>query len=558
MSMREYVVTLCNFEDLESFYEDMETLGGDLCIPNRIVSTANRRPVSRNTHYYLTDEEADQLRKDSRVEAVELEIFEAGYELAPLWIQTSTAWNKSISLTSDHRNWGILRCVEGSQRAGWGSDVTNNVTGIANVTASGKNVDIVIVDGHFNPAHPEFAVNSSGTDGSRVIQYNWLELAPQVTGLSSSTYIYPPYVDPTYPDNDLDGLPDRTVNNDHGCHVAGIAVGNTFGWARDANIYNLNPYLSAPSYSSPIFTSVNHLDYLKIWHQNKPVNPTTGVKNPTISNHSYGIVSKTTISNITTVSYRGVVYSGPFTHSQLNNFGINNTGTSAFASVRNSALEADFADLISAGVIPIVAAGNTNSKIEFFSESTSSDYNNYFQVPAASPVYYNRGSIGAATGVICVGAVDVKATEVRGSNSNSGPRIDVYAPGFSIISSVNSTLGLYSNDPRNTSYYLGKKSGTSMAAPQVTGVLACVAETWPTMKAAQAVEYIAKTSKTDQLIDGTGGTTDPTDLQDSPNRYLYFVKQRLEDGQVGPKNNLGTRPNTGMVYPRPKIFRYGR
>jgi hypothetical protein len=558
MTTREYVVTLHKFEDLESFYEDMETLGGDLCIPDRAVEVANRRPVSRNTHYYLTDQEANLVRQDPRVKAVELELTEAGYELAPTWIQTSTVWSKSNTVSADLKNWGILRCVEGAQRLNWGSDGTPNVAGTVNVTASAKYVDVVIVDGHMNPAHPEFAVNENGTGGTRVVQYNWLELAPTVTGFSSSTYVYTPYVDPTYPDFDLDGFPDRTINNDHGCHVAGIAVGNSFGWARDATIYNLSPYASAPSFNTAGYNAITHIDFLRVWHENKPINPVTGIKNPTISNHSYGVVSRATVSNITTVTYQGVVYSGPFTHAQLNNFGIANTGSNALVTVRSSAIEADLEDLADAGVIPIVAAGNSNAKIDLFSTNPAADFNNYFQVAGGSPVYYNRGSLGSANGVICVGAVGSSANEVRLDFSNSGPGIDVYAPGRLVMSAINSTIGVYSNDLRNASFNITKRSGTSMAAPQVAGVLACVAETWPTIKSTQALDYIAKTSKDNQLLDGTGGPADVTDLQGSPNRYLFFVKQRPDNGQVGPKFNLGSRPTSGLVYPRPKIFRYGR
>ena len=38
-----------------------------------------------------------------------------------------------------------------------------------------KDVDAVIVDGHVNPDHPEFAVNVDGTGGSRVNQFNWFQ-----------------------------------------------------------------------------------------------------------------------------------------------------------------------------------------------------------------------------------------------------------------------------------------------------------------------------------------------------------------------------------------------
>jgi hypothetical protein len=62
--LREWIVTLYRHEDLESFYEDMETPGGNLFIPNRRVDLVKRRPMSRNTHYMLTNEEAELLKLD--------------------------------------------------------------------------------------------------------------------------------------------------------------------------------------------------------------------------------------------------------------------------------------------------------------------------------------------------------------------------------------------------------------------------------------------------------------------------------------------------------------
>ena len=58
-TLKEYVVTLQRFEDLDNFYNDMETPGGDLYIPNRSVDVQQRRNVSRNTHYMLNDAEAE-------------------------------------------------------------------------------------------------------------------------------------------------------------------------------------------------------------------------------------------------------------------------------------------------------------------------------------------------------------------------------------------------------------------------------------------------------------------------------------------------------------------
>jgi len=551
METREYVITLHKHEDLDSFYEDMETPGGSLYIPDRAIEVFNRRPVSRNTHYLLTDAEANQIKQDPRVLEVELSIEEQGLVLRPSWIETSFNWDRSRLTSGNQKNWGLLRSFEGATRPSWGVDGLPSVNGEINVTASGKNVDVVIVDGHMNPAHPEFAVNTDGTGGSRVVQYNWFSLNPAMGLGGAGTYVYTPYVDPTYPDNNGDGYSDRTTDNDHGTHVAGITAGNTQGWAHDANIYNISPYSTSPSASG------FYIDYIRVWHQTKPINPLTGVKNPTITNHSYGISGKVAITSITSIRINGTIINGPFTSLQLTNYGIYNTSGYAYPSLRNTAIEQDLIDLMAAGVIVVAAAGNQYSKISNYSSSVTDDYNNYFAT-GSSIYYYSRGSIGAVTGAICVGSASANLDDSKSLFSNCGPRVDLYAPGTNIISSVNSSLGLYANDSRNPTYNITKKSGTSMASPQVAGAIACAAETWPTMKQPQAVTYIQSHAKTNQITAGTGGVTDYTDLQGSANRYLYFYKERQIFGEVGPKVNLGNRPTTGLAWPRPKIYRYGR
>jgi hypothetical protein len=556
MSLREYVVTLYKYEDLESFYEDMETEGGSVYIPNRAVTLTSRRKNSRNTNYMLSDEEAELISQDSRVKSVVLSLKEIGAVIESFWTQSSTAWSKSTTVASNLKNWGLLRCIEGTQRVGWGSNGTANVSGTVTATASGKNVDVVIVDGHFNPGHPEFAVNTDGTGGSRVIQYNWFDLIPLVTGGAVDTYQYTPYIDPTYPDNDLDGLPDRTVNNDHGCHVAGTAVGNTQGWARDANIYNFSPYGSSPNAGHPDLNSDNFLEYIKVWHQTKPYNPETGIRNPTVTNHSYGINSRVNVSSITSVRYRGITYPGPFTGAQLLNYGIFNNGTVTSTPTRYTPIEEDMIDLIAAGVIVVGSSGNNYCKIAEFSSSASDDYNNFYTTASAT-YFYNRGSVTAADGVICVGAVGALINDSKLEMSNCGPRVDIYAPGANVMSSINSTLGAYSNDTRNSSFTLAKRTGTSMASPQVAGILACVMETWPRASQSQLLEHLNNYIKLGQMTETAGGPADYTDLQGSDNKFLFFFKSRPENGFVAPKHNLGNRPSSGMMYPRPKIFRYG-
>ena len=53
MSEKIYIVTLYKHEDLEEFYAEMKEKGFRLNM---------KRPVSRNTHYWMTDEQAQELK----------------------------------------------------------------------------------------------------------------------------------------------------------------------------------------------------------------------------------------------------------------------------------------------------------------------------------------------------------------------------------------------------------------------------------------------------------------------------------------------------------------
>ena len=295
---KEYIVTVYNRDELPSIYEDLETKGKAPANTDilRAVECTDRRPSSRNTVYRLTNWEALELKNDPRVRSVELVPSELGIQAGTTTItQTSTAWNKSSSETSDMKNWGLLRCVEGVQRTGWGGtgyegngSGTPAQTGTINLTQTGKNVDVVIVDGDgivFN--HPEYAVNADGTGGSRAIQYNWAQHNPQVTGGAAGTYTY--------------------GTSDHATHVAGTVAGNTQGWARKANIYNIFYYAGAVGNNNFPFV----MDYVREFHRTKSINLATGRKNPTITNNSWGMSifpGEWSLNDITAVTYRGTRY----------------------------------------------------------------------------------------------------------------------------------------------------------------------------------------------------------------------------------------------------------
>ena len=59
--MELFQVTLKKGVDIDAFYDDMETPGGAITIPDRKVECGERRPTSRTTGYMLTLEEAQEI-----------------------------------------------------------------------------------------------------------------------------------------------------------------------------------------------------------------------------------------------------------------------------------------------------------------------------------------------------------------------------------------------------------------------------------------------------------------------------------------------------------------
>lgn len=541
--MEEYIVTVKKGTDLNQFYDDMETPGGCDCIPEREVECCDRRPISRNTGYILTSEEAEIIKNDERVlDAIPKQLLDS-IQIKPLWTQTSSDFDKSGTSTNTNRNWGLYRCIRGSQVSNWGSNGTVDASDTITTTSSGKNVDVVVVDGHLDPAHPEFAVNDDGTGGTRVIQYNWYQHTNELGLGANGTYNYPSG------SNLLNG------DDNHGMHVAGTVAGNTQGWARDANIYNISPYASNPNTLAANYT----FDYIRAWHNSKQINPTTGRRNPTILNNSWGSSYAVLRSNVTSIVYRGTSYPGIPNNSELLSYGILNfDATYIYPSAYVISLVADIEDAVDDGIIFVGAAGNESTKIDV---EGGDDYNNY--IVATFGYYYHRGSYStsaARSGVggqrlsICVGAISSLVNESKATFSNCGPRVDVYSPGVNIISALHTSGGGVTlvNDFRNSSYKLGKYQGTSMASPQVCGVLACLLEQYPRMNQSDIESYLQQHYTTNQMTTTSGGYNDDTDLQGSTNAYLFYKPERIEIGSSIPRYSYGSRKSSqnGVKYPR--------
>jgi hypothetical protein len=552
---QEYVITLHSHDDLDHFYDDMETPGGSLYIPDRAVPVEQRLPSSRNTSYRLTAEEVELIRQDSRVSSVELTLEEHGLGIIPAWTQTVPGWSKS-SFIADYVNWGLKRCVDGANTSGWGSDVFGGSElsgGTISTTASGRNVDIVISDDHIKTNHPEMAVNADGTGGTRVVEYNWFQHKNAVVGGGNGTYTYA-----------------ANPSANHGALTASTAAGNTCGWARDANVYMINPYGTSGNSPEP---GANVFQYVKQFHLNKPINPNTGRKNPTIMNCSWEFTTQLLSLPIDSMRHLGVVYStgswslndfaypSSKTGGAITTTGITQNSSKLVRPVRVSYVEADMVDMINAGVILVFAAGNYSLNMQKYSANVNDHYNDYLSV-GGTTYYHRQGTVACANDTICVGAVSAKGRSQKASFSNTNARVDLWAPGQNIIGAANNYTGV--DDPRNSNYSKSFGNGTSFAAPQVAGIIACMLETYPNLTHAEVRDLLLdRFVSVGQMEEDPYSTSDNVEkfngvfnyLGDANNSVVYLYPERPVNGNVFPKRNMKSRPSYGQLWPRPRIKR---
>ena len=514
-----YIVTLYKHEDLEQFYSEMESNNFHLVM---------KRPMSRNTHYKMTEEQAKVLRQDPRVWDVQLPPEERGifpsrcsvnytpYNVNGNFWKGDTQGAATVAATD--LQWGHVHV------AGTTSDRAKGLFGLisdgglyeqvfnsVDVFNDGKHVDVVICDDPVSIDMDEWI--SPSTTQSRFKTYDWYtELNTLVGTIDDDSQTIPSAPYPNYFDN-------ATNTESHGTHVAGTVAGQHYGWAREANIYSMQILGNASNTGTPVPTLLM-FDYLRAFHRNKAINPETGVKNPTISNHSWsfnynlkdtfeepGLVLN--IGDFISVTYRGVTYDSGnpnpsgWTMAGLEaDFGFAPNKTTLNAD--DAATNADVEDAISDGIVMIAAAGNNN----FLSVSDGHpDYYNYVNIRNQLVVYYNRGAApGNSPNAICVGSISNHHNFHRSNFSNFGPNIDIFAPGHLILSAY-SPVGIGDTKyPIPPNYYY-PISGTSMASPQVSGVIACLATGKQRFVQDSAFKYLKEHSIYNEMDFDVGAVT---------------------------------------------------
>ena len=565
MEMKEYVITCKSYDVLQSLYDDMETEGGTLYIPNRAVEVSNRREVSRNTHYRLTEQEAELIRHDKRVIACELTIEERPNVEPVFYGYTNTnMYGVGVEFTKGYasvqrmndRQWGHLHSAGTTaqrRKGSWGNgtQVQDNVE----IFNDGRHVDVVIVDGECAFDSDEWR-SLSDVNTNRFVQYDWFAEHPNV-GVGGS-YGYPTMT--------------GTGMHDHGMHVGGTVAGQYYGWAPEANIYGLN---FMGNYS------VYYLfDWIREFHKKKPINPVTGRKNPTICNNSWGFrdTSDWNINSVSSVTYRGVTYdannpgpSGWSMYGLHKDFGIADSGAWP---IREAAVDADIEDAIAEGVVVVAAAGNSN---HYCVREGHPDYNNIATISGiGTNTPMHRGATpGSAKGVICVGALNTTSNFTRATFTNYGDRIDVFAPGVNILSVGGDggyagsaalkgpiTRPEYPNNFDNMLTF----SGTSMASPQVTGILACAATGRERFTQDDAIGYIRNMSLDgDMTFDTASGTQGSSfviyidEANTNTQNYTIDANQSYDrNGSVGGQDpTITIHPGDILIFELPQGYTYG-
>jgi len=525
MSEKIFVVTLKSSDDLEGFYSDMKSNGFKLY---------QKRPISKNTSYYMTDDQVKTISEDSRVLAVSKFPERSDYERVGYHDHNMTPvttpvgpYRKLGDGAGDDWDWAKLHqtgtdaqrrkkpaAFKNSLISGFWDSAAGTSTAQVNdfneFFGDGRHVDVIICDDAVPFDAAEF-INTQGeswdTNGdviplgqSRVHQYDWFaELNQYVTSIDDDSYSIPGSNYTYYYD-----MASAPPGNYHGLHVAGTACGNHYGWAKKANIYSIDIFSTwgTTNYMNGLIM----FDYIRAFHRHKPINKLTGRRNPTVCNHSWSYIHSSLYNavdnNIDPGDISGVWWDGGwYTSSNPNPSGWTSEGLWADFGIdpylghpnnkpssQNTAVDDDIKEQIKDGVVHIGAAGNEHMwqvpERDPATGATHTSWGNYMLINGYGVVNLTRGGTpnssaydnsagGRANIAINVGAVGNRVDNRPATFSNYGPKITTWAPGENIISAFTS-YG-YVDPKYGAPNHYASISGTSMASPQVCGIAACLA-----------------------------------------------------------------------------------
>lgn len=178
--------------------------------------------------------------------------------------------------------------------------------------------------------------------------------------------------------------------------------------------------------------------------------------------------------------------------------------------------------------------------------------NSYKSLNGSTYSYSEYGKVGAITSFSSYG---------EGFNGDSYP--DVCAPGLTVFSAFNTYHKTYNTDKteyvdkqtvNGKNYYWGQMSGTSMATPAVTGIIALWLQVNPHLTGAEVRNIISQTAKKDSYVTGATNCCWGAGKIDA-----YAGLQAVMESGVA---EVAVKQNQVLIYPNPnggefKVFTQG-
>ena len=578
-----YTVCVKNSEDWLEIHDYIINENEIDGIPNRrITCISPMNCSSKRSVYEMSQEEAETLRQNEKVDWVVLSsmhnpivLEQRKYDEEFDRLIDTNRFKQNISNlrtnsdpggTLNFTQWGLSRHSKSSNN--FVGVNTSSVSEDISYSLSGKNVDVVIMDTGVRWDHPDFLLSQYtsvpvGVSTESVSRVRDILIHGQDNyGINWASHGLVAPGSGTLTNYTIDNVLGSSSFNGswHGSHVAGTAAGNQFGAAFEANIWSI---ACIDRTDVGFSNAADGFDYIRVWHKNKPVNPVTGRKNPTIVNGSWGFRQFVIGNNPTGYAYnatfRGTSHPGTdilssnsflpaVYYMDLLQYLTYDNGnpvqwfdfTSKHATAQSTTDEL-FDDSDCDDIIVVFSAGNSGNSNgkqdlpggdDYDNEFTSGHtfYGNQFSESFGSvDEYFNRSGTpqlahqGQSDAPIIVGSLDsfVYTTGIsseRKSNfSNTGPAIDVWAAGSTILSPYNNGHV----DPRNSNFYNGYLNGTSMAAPNTCGVIACYLESNPSATRVDARDWLFNHGSVlvDELLYDRYGDTDPVGAGTSVNYW---------------------------------------
>lgn len=573
--MDRYDIVLHNKEDKEEFLHDMEHPCHKSSVPTRECECCAKRLTSKNCTFRITEEEAKQLQNDSRVKSINISPWDDQHVV----VGPADSLPPPAIIGPDPPP--ELGDISAEDRYNLSSYINFNVVDDAN---------IIIVDTAMYFAHPEFdkityppplnRLRGGSRFKSRGIEIDWFAYDSILGNRHSGAYSYAQH---------------RSRQDAyHGVHVGTTVAGNINGWAKNSNLF----FMSFYDYRNNISVG----DYIRAFHANglvqgtlpqsvldeyQDIVPVNGVYNrtkPTIVTNSWGYqydLNHIPINGIERIVYRNSVFDRPrqgwdvnffvFTLLMPLNIDNNNNFTLYYVPFRVPSIETEVQEMVDDGIVHISAAMNTYQRVV---RPGHIDYDNHFIFSSAvendlpfgirsngNRLFFNRGTSPGCEPSIVVGATS--SDDRKAVFSNFGNNVDIFAPGSNICAGVQrapdarpydfDTVGYprYDFNDLSTNWQLAKLDGTSMATPQVAGVLALAASNSGVIANSAdfdqtaALNWLTGDGSISSVVDpgprvpGQPASEYWTAIYDSPNRLLHYPYATSE---------LATAKSNSMAY----------